>query len=101
MSKTFTESRNLKQKAVKSFKRMLETIKKNLNAKINYIDYIHVCKVKNTQSKKLCNLLLNNIGNISKTSLDPDKVIFQVIDFKIMRSHFCVKGQVLLFPPKH
>ena len=33
MSKTFTESRNLK----KSLRPMLETIKKNLNAKMNYI----------------------------------------------------------------
>ena len=60
-----------KQKAVKSLKPMLETINKNLNAKMNCIDYIHVCtiflvssdkkisKVKNTQSEKLCNLLLN------------------------------------------
>ena len=67
---------------------MLETIKKNLNAKMNYIDYVHVCttflvsndknisKVKNTQSKKLCKLPLNNIGNIFKTTHDPDKVIF-------------------------
>ena len=71
MSKKFTESRNLTRKyAVKSLKPLLETIKKNLNAKMNYIDYIHVCtiflvsndknisKIKNTQSKKLCNLLL-------------------------------------------
>ena len=53
---------------------MLETIKKNLNAKRNYIDYIHVCTIflvcndkntsetKNTQSSM--QLLLNHIGNI-------------------------------------
>ena len=53
---------------------------------MNYIDYIHVCtkflvsndksKRLKTQSKKLCNLLLSNIGNISKATHDPDNVIF-------------------------
>ena len=67
---------------------MLETIKKDVNDKLNYRDYIHVCtiflvsndknifKVKNMRTKKLCNPLLNNIGNISKTAHDPDKVLF-------------------------
>ena len=40
MSKTFTESRNLKQKAAKGRKPMLQTIKKNLHTKMNYADYI-------------------------------------------------------------
>ena len=65
MSKTFTKSRNLKQKAVKSLEPRLATIKKNLNAKMSYIDYSPICtiflitidknifKVESTQSKKL------------------------------------------------
>ena len=52
-----------------------------------YIDCVHVCntflvsknknisKVKETQDKKLCNLLLRNMGNNSDTCQDPDKVI--------------------------
>ena len=45
MSKTFTEEILNKQKAVKSLQPKLETIKKNLNAKMNYIDYIHVSTI--------------------------------------------------------
>ena len=83
-----------KQKAVKLPKPILETVKRNLNAKINYIDYVHLCtiflvsndknisKVKNTQSKKLCNLLLDNTGHISKTTRDPDKVIFNFSNYE-------------------
>lgn len=54
-----------------------------------------------TQIKKLCSLLLDNLGNTSKTTHDLDKVIliFQIKDQRIMRSRFCVKGQILLFPP--
>ena len=48
---------------------------------MNYKDFIQVCaillvpndknisKVKSIPGKKLCNLLLNNIGNTSKTDL--------------------------------
>ena len=49
-----------------SLKTMLETIKNNLNATMNYIDYVHVCiiflvsNVKNIIKVKH-NLLLNGI----------------------------------------
>ena len=68
---------------------MLETIEKNLNAKMNYIS-----KVKYTQSKKLCNLLLNNIGNTSKTTHDPDKVIsnFSIYKLSNHEKSLCVNG---------
>ena len=56
---------------------------------MNLIDYVHVftiflvsndkniIKLKNTQSSTYWNLLLNNIGNISKATHDPDQVIFK------------------------
>ena len=71
---------------------------------MNYKDFIHVCtiflvsneknisKVKNIQSKKVCNLLLNNIGNTSKTTPDPDKVIFNFSGYRL-NNH----GKSLLF----
>ena len=52
------------------------------------IDYVHVCntflvsdnknisKVKETQDKKLCNLVLRYMKNNSDICQDPDKVIF-------------------------
>ena len=55
---------------------------------MSYIDYVHVCntffvsnnknisKVKETQGKKLCNILLRNMENNSDTCQDTDKVIF-------------------------
>ena len=55
---------------------------------MSYIDYVHVCntffvsnnknisKVKETQGKKLCNILLTNMENNSDTCQDTDKVIF-------------------------
>ena len=73
---------------IKSLKPILETIKNKLNARMNLIDYVHVftiflvsndkniIKLKNTQSSTWWNLLLNNTGNISKATNDPDQVIF-------------------------
>ena len=60
---------------------------------MSYADYINVCTIflasndrnisefKSTESKKLCNLLLNNIGNISKATHNPDEVIFNFSSF--------------------
>ena len=56
MSKTFTESRNLKQTKGWSLKAMLETIKNNLNARMNHIGYIHVNEI----------FLVSNDKNISE-----------------------------------
>ena len=70
-------------------------VKNSLNCKMNYIDYVHVCntflvsnnknisKVKETQDKKLCNLLLKNIGKNSDTCQDPDKVIFNFSSYNL------------------
>ena len=74
---------------------MLETAEKILSAKKNYTDYINICvtflistekntsQVENTQSKKLCNLLLESIVNISKTTHDPDEVIFSFSSYAL------------------
>ena len=84
-----------KQKAVRSLKAMLQTIKNNLNARMNHIDYIHVreiflvsnekniSNVKNTTGKKLCNLMLDNIGNVSKTKHDSEKAIFSFSSYRL------------------
>ena len=80
---------NNKQKVVKSIQQKVIEVKKSLNCKMNYIGYVHICnkflvssnkifsKVKETQDKKLCNLLLKN----SETCQDLGKfyLIFQGI----------------------
>ena len=67
---------------------MVIEFKNSLNCKISYIDYVHVCnmflvsnnknisKVKETEDKKLCNLMLKSMGINYDTCQDPDKVIF-------------------------
>ena len=78
---------NNSQKTVKSLQQKVTELKKSLNCKMSYINYVHICnmflvsntrnisKVKKTQVKKLCNLL-RNMGNNSDTCQDPGKVIF-------------------------
>ena len=79
---------NNKQKSVKSLQQRVIEVKISLNCKMRCMDYIHVCnaslvsnnknisKVKETQDKKLCNLVLRNMGNNSDTCQGPVKVIF-------------------------
>ena len=58
---------------------------------------------KNIQSKKLCNLLLNNVDNVSKTTHDPDKVIFNFSSYRLNnheKSLLC-KGLNFAIPPKN
>ena len=62
---------------------------------MSYIDYVHLCntflvsnnknisKVKETQDKKLCNLLLRNLGNNSYTCQGPDKVTFNFSSYSL------------------
>ena len=38
----------------------------------------NISKVKETEDKKLCNLVLKNMGNNSDTCLDPDKVYLNI-----------------------
>ena len=81
---------------------------------MSYIDYVHVCntflvsnnkiisKVKETQDKKLCNLLLKNIGKNSDTCQDLDKVIFSFSSDNLnnhQKSVLC-KGVNFTIPPK-
>ena len=78
------------------------------------VDYVHVCntflvsndknisKVKETQDKKLCNLLLKNIGKNSDTCQDPDKVIFNFSSYNLNDHKKLVlcKGLNFTIPPK-
>ena len=77
-----------------------------------YIDCVHVCntflvsknenisKVKETQDKKLCNLL-RNMGNNSYTCQDPDKVIFNFSSYNLSYHEKIVlsKGLSFAIPP--
>ena len=80
---------------------------------MSYIDYVHVCntflvsnnknisKVKETQDKELCNLLLKNIGKNSDTYQDPDEVIFDFSSYNLNdheKSVLC-KGLNFTIPP--
>ena len=81
---------------------------------MSYIDYIHVCstfllsnnknisKVKETQDKKLCNLVLRNMGNNSDTCQDPDKVIFNFSSYNLSDHKKIVQSKGLSFaiPPQ-
>ena len=42
----------------------------------------YIYKVKNTQSKKLCNQLFNNIGNIFEITHGPDQVVFNFSSYR-------------------
>ena len=81
---------------------------------MRYIDYVHICdtflvsnnknisKVKETQDKKLCNLVLRNMGNSSDTCQDPDKVIFNFSRYNLSDHEKIVLSKDLTFaiPPK-
>ena len=81
---------NNKQKAVQLLQQKVIEVKNSLNCKMRYIDYLHICdtflvsnnksisKVKETQDKKLCNLVLRNMGNISDTCQDPDIKLYLI-----------------------
>ena len=81
---------------------------------MSYIDYAHVrntflvsnnkniSKVKETQDKKLCNLLLKNVCKNSETCQDTDKVIFNFSSYNLNdheKSVLC-KGLNFTIPPK-
>ena len=105
---------NNKQKAVKSIQQKVIEVKNSLNCKMSYMDYVHVCntflvsnnknicKVKETQDKKLCNLLLRNMGNNSDTCQDLDKVIFNFSSYNLSDHEKTVlrKGLSFVIPPK-
>ena len=81
---------------------------------MSYIDYVNVCntflvsnnknisKVKETQNKKLCNLVLRNLGNNSDTCQDPGKVIFNFSSYNLSDHEKIVlcKGLSFAIPPK-
>ena len=81
---------------------------------MSYIDYVHVrntflvsnnkniSEVKETQDKKLCNLLLKSTGKNSETCQDTDKVIFNFSSYNLNdheKSVLC-KGLNFTIPPK-
>ena len=81
---------------------MLETIKKKLNDQRSYIDYIRVraisvvsskkkiSKVKKTQSNNIWNLLLNDVGKISKVTHDPDRIIINFSSYRLNKHKICL-----------
>ena len=87
---------NNEQKPVQSLQQKVIEVKISLNYKMSCIDYFHVCntflvsnnknisKVKETQYKKLCNLLLRNMGNVSDACQDPDIVIFNFSNYNLI-----------------
>ena len=105
---------NNKQKTVKSLQQRVIVVKNSLNCKMSCIDYIYICntflvsnhknilKVKETQDKKLCNLVLRNMGNNSDTCQDPDKVIFNFSSYNLSDHEKIVlsKGLSFAIPPK-
>ena len=105
---------NNKQKAVKVLQEKAIEVKNSLNCKMSYIDYVHVCntflvsnnknipRVKETQDKKLCSLLLKNIGKNSDTCQNPDKVIFNFSSYNLNHRKKSVlsKGLIFAIPPK-
>ena len=105
---------NNKQKAVKSLQQKVIEVKNSLNCKISFIDYVHVCntlfvsnnknisKVKETQEKKLCSLVLRNMGDNPDTCQDPDKVIFNFSNCNLSDHEKIVlpKGLRYAIPPK-
>ena len=62
----------------------------------------NISKVKETQDKKLCNLLLKNMGKNSDTCQDPDKVIFNFSSYNLNDHEKSVLCKVINFaiPPK-
>ena len=105
---------NNKQKAAKILQQKVIEVKNSLNCKMSYIDYVHVCntflvsnnknisKVKETQDKKLCNLLLKNVCKNSETCQDTDKVIFNFSSYNLNDHEKSVlsKGLNFTIPPK-
>ena len=105
---------NNKQKVVKILQEKVIEVENSLNCKMSYIDYVHVrntflvsnnkniSKVKETQDKKLCNLLLKNVCKNSDTCQDTDKVIFNFSSYNLNdheKSVLC-KGLNFTIPPK-
>ena len=84
-------------------------VKNSLNCKVSHIDYVHVCntflvsnnknifKVKETQDKKLCNLVLRNMKNNCDTCQDPDKVIFNFSSYNLSDHEKLVRSKGLRF----
>ena len=81
---------------------------------MSYIDYVHICntflvsnkkdmsKVKETQDKKLCNILFRYMGSNSDTCQGPDKVIFNFSSYNLSDHEKIVwsKGSNFAIPPK-
>ena len=105
---------NNTQKVVKSIQKKVTEVKNSLNCKTSYIDYVHVCntflvsnnknisKSKETQDKKLYNLVHINMGNNSDTCQGRDRVIFNFSSDNLSGHEKIVpcKGLNFAIPPK-
>ena len=81
------EEINFKKNKIKLYSLELNNVKKQLPSKIIFFSFCHICtpflntnnkkrsRAKSIQSKKLCNLVLENSNLISETLHDPGKVI--------------------------
>ena len=108
------EEINIKKNKIKQYLLELNSIKKQLQSKISFIDSWHICtlslninnkklsRAKSIQNKKLSNLVLENSNLISETSHDPEKVIFNFSSHELSddkKSLLC-KGLNSAIPPK-
>ena len=105
---------NNKQKAVKSLQKKFIAVTNSFNYKMSYIDYLHVCntllvsdnksisKIKETQDKKLCILLLRNMANNSDIFQDSVKVIFNFSSYNLSDHEKVAlsKGLSFAIPPE-
>ena len=84
-------------------------VKSSLNCKMSYIDYLHVSKkflvsnntntskLKETQDKKLCTLLLRNMGKYFDACQDLGKVVFNFSSYNLNDHETSVLGNGLNF----
>ena len=82
------EEVNIKKNKIKQYLLEHNSVKKQLESKISFFNFCHVCTLflninnkklnrdKRIQNKKFSNLVLENFNLISETSHDPEKMIF-------------------------
>ena len=108
------EEINIKKNKIKQYLLELNGVKKQLQSKISFFDFCHVCtlflninneklnRAKSIQNKKLSNLVLENSNLISETSHNPEKVIFNFSSHELSddeKSLLC-KDLNFSIPPK-
>ena len=108
------EEINIKKNKIKQYLLELNNVKKELQSKIGFVDFCHICtlflninnkklsRAKSIQNKKLSNLVSENSNLISETSHNPEKVIFNFSSHELSeyeKSLLC-KGLNFAIPPK-